>query len=102
VGREPDLVRELARVGSSTKEIEIVHASETIGMDEPPSLALRKKKDSSIRVACRLVKEGRASGLVSAGSTGAVLVASKIVLGAIEGVDRPASAAALPRPTRQL
>jgi glycerol-3-phosphate acyltransferase PlsX len=102
VGREPDLVRELARVGSSTKEIEIVHASETIGMDEPPSLALRKKKDSSIRVACRLVKEGRASGLVSAGSTGAVLVASKIVLGAIEGVDRPAIAAVLPTQTGRM
>lgn len=96
VGREPELVRELERLGSSASEIEIVHASETIDMDESPSLALRKKKDSSIRVACRLVKEGRAAGIVSAGSTGAVMVASKIILGTIEGVDRPAIAAVLP------
>jgi glycerol-3-phosphate acyltransferase PlsX len=96
VGREGDLERELRRVGSSRNEIEVVHASETIDMSEPPSLALRKKKDCSIRVACRLVKEGKASGIVSAGSTGAVMVASKIVIGTIEGVDRPAIAAVLP------
>jgi glycerol-3-phosphate acyltransferase PlsX len=96
VGRREVLVEELRRVGSSESEIRIVHASETIAMDEPPSLALRKKKDSSIRVACRLVKDGEASGVVSAGSTGAVMVASKILLGAIEGVDRPALAVVLP------
>jgi glycerol-3-phosphate acyltransferase PlsX len=96
VGRREDLIRELHRIGSSESEVEIVHASETIDMHEPPSLALRRKKDSSIRVACRLVKEGRASGIVSAGSTGAVLVASKIMLGSIEGVDRPALAVVLP------
>ena len=102
VGREDELVRELARVGSSRQEIEVVHASETIDMDEPPSLALRKKKDCSIRVACRLVKEGKASGVVSAGSTGAVMVASKIVIGTIEGVDRPAIAAVLPTQTGRM
>ena len=96
VGRENDIARELKRVGSSPSEIEIVHASETIDMNESPSLALRRKKDSSIRVACRLVKEGRAAAVVSAGSTGAIMVASKIVLGTIEGVDRPAIAAVLP------
>lgn len=96
VGRREELVRELARLGSSESEIRVVHASETIEMHEAPSLALRKKKDSSIRVACRLVKEGEASGVVSAGNTGAVMVASKIVLGTIEGVDRPALAVVLP------
>lgn len=102
VGRRDDLVRELRRVGSSPEEIEVVHASETIDMSEPPSLALRKKKDCSIRVACRLVKEGKASGVVSAGSTGAVMVASKIVMGTIEGVDRPAIAAVLPTQTGRM
>ena len=102
VGREEDLSRELRRVGSSPSEVEIVHATETIDMNEPPSLALRKKKDCSIRVACRLVKEGKASGVVSAGSTGAVLVASKIVIGTIEGVDRPAIAAVLPTQTGRM
>ena len=96
VGREEELVRELAKHGSSPDEIEVVHASETIGMGESPSLALRKKKDCSIRVALRLVKDERAGGVISAGSTGAVMVASKIVLGAVEGVDRPAIAAVLP------
>ncbi len=96
VGREEEIARELRRVGSSPSEIEVVHASETIGMDESPSLALRRKKDSSIRVACRLVKEGRAKAIVSAGSTGACMVAGKIILGTIEGVDRPAIAAVLP------
>lgn len=102
VGREPDIARELRRVGCSPSELEIVHASETIDMDESPSLALRRKKDASIRVACRLVKEGRASAVVSAGSTGAVMVASKIVLGTIEGVDRPAIAAVLPTMTGRM
>ena len=96
VGRRDELLGELRRVGSSESEVPIVHASETIEMDESPSVALRKKKDSSIRVACRLVKEGEASAFVSAGSTGAVMVASKIILGAIEGVDRPALAVVLP------
>ena len=71
-------------------------------MDESPSLALRRKKDSSIRVACRLVKEGRAQAIVSAGSTGACMVAGKIILGTIEGVDRPAIAAVLPTQSRRM
>lgn len=96
VGRRDALIAELRRFGSSESEVRVVHASETIAMDEAPSLALRKKKDSSIRIAFRLVKDGEASGVVSAGSTGAVMVASKIVLGAIEGVDRPALAVVLP------
>jgi len=102
VGRRDALLAELRRCGATEAEVPIVHASETIDMGEPPSLALRRKKDSSIRVACRLVKEGGASGVVSAGSTGAVMVASKIVLGAIEGVDRPALAIVLPTRTGRM
>jgi phosphate acyltransferase len=65
-------------------------------MDEPPTAALRRKKDSSIRVAAELVRDKTASGLVSAGNTGAVMAISKMVFGAVPGVDRPALAAILP------
>ncbi len=76
--------------------IEVVHAPEVIGMDEPATAAIRKKKNSSIRVAANLVREGRADGLVSAGHTGAAMVSAKMVIGTIEGVDRPALAAIVP------
>jgi phosphate acyltransferase len=76
--------------------VELRNASEVIGMGEPPTAALRKKKDSSIRVAANLVRSGEASGLVSAGNTGAVMAISKVVIGAVPGVDRPALATVLP------
>jgi len=76
--------------------IELHHASEVIAMDEQPSVALRKKKDSSVRVAADLVRQGVASGLVSAGNTGAVMAISKMVIGTVPGVDRPALATVLP------
>lgn len=96
VGREDAIRSELSRYSSSDLKIEVLHASEVIGMDEQPTIALRRKKDSSIRVCARLVREGRALGFVSAGHTGAVLAASKIFIGAIPGVDRPALAATVP------
>lgn len=68
----------------------LVHASEEIAMDEPPSLALRNKKDSSMRVAINQVKEGRAQACVSAGNTGALMATARFVLKMIPGVDRPA------------
>ncbi|MDH5480273.1 MAG: phosphate acyltransferase PlsX [Nitrosomonas sp.] len=71
-------------------------ATEVVGMDEPPALALRGKKDSSMRVAINLVKNGEAQACVSAGNTGALLATSRFVLKTIPGVDRPALAAALP------
>ena len=77
-------------------KIEVVHAPEVIGMEEPATAPIRKKKNSSIRVAANLVREGRADGLVSAGHTGAAMVSAKMVIGTIEGVDRPALAAILP------
>lgn len=76
--------------------IEIVHAPEVIGMAEPATAPIRKKKNSSIRVAANLVREGKADGLVSAGHTGAAMVSAKMVIGTIEGVDRPALAAIVP------
>jgi len=76
--------------------IEVRNATEVIAMDEPPTAALRRKKDSSIRVSADLVRSGEASGLVSAGNTGAVMAVSKMVIGAVPGVDRPALATVLP------
>jgi glycerol-3-phosphate acyltransferase PlsX len=76
--------------------IEIVHASEVIGMHEKAAKAVRAKRDSSMRVGLRLVREGRAAGFVSAGNTGACMATAKMVLGALPGVDRPALAAVFP------
>ena len=71
-------------------------ASEVVGMDESPALALRSKKDSSMRVAINLVKSGEAQACISAGNTGALLATSRFVLKTIEGIDRPALAVVLP------
>ena len=79
--------------------IEIIHASEVISMDESAAKAVRTKRDSSIRVASRLVRDGGASGMVSAGNTGAVMATAKMVQGMIRGVDRPALASAFPTVT---
>ncbi len=71
-------------------------ASEVVGMDESPALALRNKKDSSMRVAINLVKSGEAEACISAGNTGALLATSRFVLKTIQGIDRPALAVVLP------
>lgn len=71
-------------------------ASEVVSMDEPPALALRNKKDSSMRVAINLVKSGEAQACISAGNTGALLATSRFVLKTIQGIDRPALAVVLP------
>jgi glycerol-3-phosphate acyltransferase PlsX len=76
--------------------IEIVHASEVITMDDKAVQAVRAKRDSSLRVGLRLVREGQAAGFVTAGNTGAAMATAKMVLGAIPGVDRPALAAVFP------
>ncbi|MGH9651046.1 MAG: phosphate acyltransferase PlsX, partial [Terriglobales bacterium] len=72
--------------------IEVVHASEVIGMGEKASKAVRSKRDSSLRVGLRLVRDGKAAGFVTAGNTGAAMAMAKVVLGALPGVDRPALA----------
>jgi glycerol-3-phosphate acyltransferase PlsX len=96
VGREEEVRRELSRLDTRGLDLEVVHASETVAMDESPAAAVRRKKDSSIRVGAQLVRDGRAQALVSAGNTGAVMGTSMFVLGAIEGVDRPALTAVVP------
>jgi glycerol-3-phosphate acyltransferase PlsX len=97
VGRESQLRAELDRHPSAANlPIEIVHASEAIRMEDKAAQAVRAKRDSSMRVGLRLVREGRASGFVTAGNTGAAMATAKMVLGALPGVDRPALAAVFP------
>jgi phosphate acyltransferase len=96
IGRAKELVPLLKDSGYAGKEIEIVDASEVVGMNEPATSPIRRKRNSSIRVAANCVRDGRAEGLVSAGHTGAAMVSAKMVIGTIEGVDRPALAAILP------
>ena len=79
--------------------VSVRHASEVVAMDEPPALALRNKKDSSMRVAINLVKHGEADAYVSAGNTGALMAISRFVLKMLPGIDRPAICAILPTTT---
>ncbi len=97
VGRYDDIKRELAlHDGWKDLPISIHHASEVITMEDSAAKAMRTKKDSSIRVASRLVRDGVAQGVVSAGNTGAVMATAKMVQGMVHGVDRPALAQAFP------
>ncbi len=97
VGREDVIRKELnEHAGWHSLPIEIQHASEQITMQDSAGKAVRSKKDSSIRVASRLVREGVAQGVVSAGNTGAVMATAKMVQGMLPGVDRPALATAFP------
>ncbi len=97
VGREPQIRAELEHHPSASDlAIEVVHASEVIGMDEKAGQAIRSKRDSSMRVALRLVREGRAAGFITAGNTGAAMATAKMVLGTLPGVDRPGLAAVFP------
>ncbi|HUB03229.1 MAG TPA: phosphate acyltransferase PlsX [Terriglobales bacterium] len=96
VGPETLLNAELARYpGSRHLPVSIVQASEVITMEDKVE-AIRAKRDSSLRVGLRLVREGKAAGFVTAGNTGAAMATAKIVLGSLPGVDRPALAAAFP------
>jgi glycerol-3-phosphate acyltransferase PlsX len=96
VGPESHLQAELTRYpGARRLAIEIVHAAEVITMDDKVE-AIRAKRDSSIRIGLRLVRDGHADGFVTAGNTGAAMATAKMVLGALPGVDRPALAAAFP------
>jgi len=97
VGDQEVLTKELNAIGLSTCEsLSIKHASQKVEMDESPALALRGKKDSSMRVAINLVKEGLADACVSAGNTGALMAISRFVLKTLPGIDRPAICSALP------
>ncbi len=97
VGLSSAIESELRQVGADTRSRwKIVHASEVVEMDDAPALALRSKKDSSIRVAVELVKSGDAQAFVSAGNTGALMAISRFVLKTLPGIDRPAIVSVLP------
>ena len=97
VGPEDQIRAELRHHPSAPFErLQTVHASEVIGMHEKAAQAVRAKRDSSMRVGLRLVREGKASGFITAGNTGAAMASAKMVLGALPGVDRPALAAVFP------
>ena len=95
-GREPVIREELKKYTYDAERLEIVHAEEVIETAEPPVMAIRKKKDSSIVKAMYMVKEGTCDALVSAGSTGAVLVGGQVIVGRIKGVERPPLAPIIP------
>ena len=96
VGNEEELSRSLRRHSTNGLGITICHAPETVGMNESPSAALRKKKHSSIRVGLELVKRGEADAFISAGNTGAVMATAMVTLGSLPGVERPAIALIVP------
>ena len=97
VGLKDPLDAAVAKLKSAARERLSIHpATEVVDMDEPPADALRKKKDSSLRVAINLVKDGVADGCVSAGNTGALMAIARFVLKTLPGIDRPAIASQLP------
>jgi len=96
VGDEKELGGLAGRIVGNESRLRIEHASEVVAMSESPADALRKKKDSSMRVAINLVKSGDADACVSAGNTGALMATGKFVLKMLPGIDRPAIIAELP------
>ncbi|MCR4895928.1 MAG: phosphate acyltransferase PlsX [Lachnospiraceae bacterium] len=95
-GQEDKIRAALQGLSYDPERIEIVHCSEVIETAEPPVMAVRRKKDSSIVKAMYMVKEGQCDALVSAGSTGAVLVGGQVIVGRIKGVERPPLAPLIP------
>lgn len=96
VGREEVIKEELKKYTFSGEQVEVVHTEEVIETAEPPVMAIRKKKDSSIVKAMYMVKDGTCDAFVSAGSTGAVLVGGQVIVGRIKGVERPPLAPLIP------
>lgn len=98
VGVQQDINDKLAQIGATNHPlINVVHASEVISMEDSPSMAIRGKSDSSIRVAFNLVKDGKAGAVVSAGNSGAIMAAGLFVLGTLPGIARPAIATLIPK-----
>ncbi len=99
VGREDEIKQELAKYSYDQARIAVVHAEQVIGTDEVPTIAIRRKKDSSLVVGLNLVKNGEADAFVSAGSTGALLTGALVIVGRLDGVERPALGTCLPTKT---
>lgn len=96
VGREAQIKEELSKYEYDKDGIEIVNATEIIDMGDVPTSAIKDKKDSSLVVAMKLVREGQADAVVSAGSTGAILVGGQLVVGRLKGIKRPPLAPFIP------
>lgn len=96
VGREEEVRAGLSGLDLTGLDVAVAHAPEVAGMDEKPSDILRRKKDSSIHLACRLVRDGAADGVVSAGNSGATAACGMFILGRIPGISRPALASIMP------
>src|SRR5437016_9735001 len=96
VGQEDRVHEKLRSHDTTGLSIEVVHASEVITMEDSAATAARRKRDSSIRVAARLMRDARVSGIISAGNTGAIMATVKMVLGTLPVVDRPALSTVLP------
>jgi glycerol-3-phosphate acyltransferase PlsX len=96
VGHEEQIKAVLKSYPDCPSNISVVHASESVGMDESPAAAIRKKRDSSINVGINLLREGQVQAFVSAGNTGAVVAASTLKLGLLPGIERPGIAVVLP------
>ena len=96
VGREDAVNAELAKYTYDRDQVEVIHASEVIETAEPPVMAIRKKKDSSLVKALTMVKEGTCDAFVSAGSTGATLVGGQLIVGRLRGIERPPLAPMIP------
>ena len=99
VGQEDAVRKELEKQDYPKDRVRVVHASEVIETEEPPVNAIRKKKDSSIVVGMNMVKKQEADALVSAGSSGAILVGGQVIVGRIKGVERPPLAPLIPTET---
>ena len=96
VGQEELIQKELSQYAYDENQIKIINATEVIETAEPPVMAIRKKKDSSMIVAMKMVKNGEADAFVSAGNSGAVLVGGQLIVGRIKGIDRPPLAPLIP------
>jgi glycerol-3-phosphate acyltransferase PlsX len=96
VGRRKEVEAELARTGYTGGRVGVVDADEVVLFDEPSITPIRKKRRASVRIAAECVRDGRASGMFTAGHTGAAMVVAKMIMGVVEGIDRPALAAVLP------
>ncbi len=96
VGKEDMVQSELKKYEYNTGDIEVVNATEIIDMGDVPTVAIKDKKDSSLVVAMRLVRDGKADAVVSAGSTGAILVGGQLVVGRLKGIKRPPLAPFVP------
>ena len=96
VGDEARLAPELAQHRHEASRLRIVHTPQSVAMEDAASVVLREKPRASVRVACELVASGAAHAAVSAGNSGALMVAAKHALGTVPGVERPAIATALP------